>query len=248
MCCETPYNVQTKLKSFANFLKLLIHLILLSTLVCHQLPIFCKKPIKEEKKIYEWTALPDETILQKAKETKSQNGLVVLERKSEIYIGGFLAWLMGYPSVTKEEFIRFLVVDENGLKNSDAEIEVLAASKVEDVEARTVLPDGKILNIDKDKDIEMLEVQTYKSSKTIFSAGKVKFPSPQIGAILDLHYKISSNSFVLLWLEPLAYKNLPTLKLNLKLIVSDNKIGWQVITLNTTKTNILNSIKPGEVD
>jgi len=160
-------------------------------------PSFCKRPLKDEKKTYEWPALPDETILKKGRETKSENGLVVLERISEINIGGIFAWLNGKPSVVKEEFIRFLIIDQNGVKNAESDIEAIFLSKVEEVDARTILPDGKIINIDKKNDIEMVELETLKSKKIFFSAGKVKFPSPQVGAILDIHYRIISNALVL---------------------------------------------------
>lgn len=236
-CCDRDY-----------LLKLFIFVFFALSIFLYSYPSFCKRPLKDEKKTYEWPALPDETILKKGRETKSENGLVVLERISEINIGGIFAWLNGKPSVVKEEFIRFLIIDQNGVKNAESDIEAIFLSKVEEVDARTILPDGKIINIDKKNDIEMVELETLKSKKIFFSAGKVKFPSPQVGAILDIHYRIISNALVLSWLEPLSYNKLPTMKLKMKFAVSDTGIGWQVITLNTTKQDILKMIKSGEVE
>lgn len=219
----------------------------LTFLICTS--TFSKKPSRsKEEKTYEWPQIPDKFLLEKASGLKSQNGLVVLEKRSQINIGGIFAWLSGAPSVVKEEFIRFLIIDQNGVKNAEADIETIAISKVEEVDARTVLPDGKILNIDKEKDLQMVELETLKRKNILFSAGKVRFPSPQVGAILDIHYKVTSNAFVLSWLEPLVYNKMPTMKLNIKITISDIGIGWQVITLNTNKSDILKLVKSGEVE
>lgn len=208
---------------------------------------------------YEWAPLPQKEYLKEVMKTKSEKGLVVLERNCEIKIGGLLDWYMGYPSLFKEEFVRFLIVDENGLKNAEEDIETILVSKAEAlvtnvfpkidvVEARVVLPDGKIVFADKDKDIVLVTAEKLNEKGGNLVLGRVKFPQVQVGAILDLHYKINANYLVFAWSEPLPYKNMPTMKLKMKFVLTDNIVGWQVVTFNAPKSDVLKLVKPNEIE
>ncbi len=229
--------------------KILIYFIFIIFFLLISITNFSKKVDEKEKEsYYEWAPIPSEEVIKQAIKTKSENGIVVIERNSEIKIGGILDWILGNPQTVKEEFVRYIIVDENGLKNAEADIETISLSKIEEVEARTVLPDGKIVIADKDKDIALVKFKKIKEKDVIFSAGKVKFPQPQVGAILDLHYKIYATGLVISWLEPLVYKKMPVLKLKMKFILTDKQIGWQVMAINTEKGDILKMNKTNEVE
>lgn len=180
--------------------------------------------------------------------TKSDSGLIILERICELKIGGLIGLLMGKSSLQKEEFIRFLIVDENGLKNAETEIESLALSTIDQIEARTVLPGGTIIYANKDKDIEIFKIGELNKKESGYLVGKIKFPQPQVGAILDLHYKYSANVLVFGWSENLVNPDKPIKKLKIKFIITDTMSRWQVVALNTSKADVLKLVKNNEIE
>lgn len=241
---KTDLSLLTR-KSSIFFMRLL--LIALAAVIM-AVPAHCAKKEKEKTKVYEWPAASDQETIKQAAATTSEKGLVVLERKCGLKVYGIWASLMGSNGIERDEFIRFLVVSEEGVKNAEVSLESPGLSKVEEIDARTILPDGTIIPADKDKDIEKVEISALRDRKTIYSFGKVRFPSPKVGAILEVHYRIKGYYMVLFVEEPLIYNKMPTMNLVIVFSFLDTFAGWEILALNTPQKDVLKVIETGTVE
>jgi hypothetical protein len=168
--------------------------------------------------------LPDAAVLQKASTTKTISGLVLLDKRCELNIE---SWLTGGPGVRRDEFIRLLVVSEEGAHRATLDIDDDKDAKIESVEARTVAPDGRITPADPKNDIHKTEVSALNRKDIFSSVATVTFPAPVKGCVLDLHVVTFRSDFVWFLMEPVGYEETPSLATSFTIRINGGLPGYQ---------------------
>jgi len=148
----------------------------------------------EEKRV-DWAPLPDAASLQKYMGYRSESGLLVLGRRCQLTLNTV-------TGVTREETLRFLVLNETGVRGASIPVNDRENATVETVDARTVLPDGRILPADPEKDVHRIEVTTFKKKEPLASLARVDFPAPVPGAVLDLHFTTKIEGVTFFYVDP----------------------------------------------
>jgi hypothetical protein len=184
------------------------------------LPIFAEGP----KKPYDWPALPASEELQKAMSYKTLSGLVLLDKRCDLDIKSFYASPMG---TRRDEFIRFLVANEEGARQASIDVNDDVDSKIELVEGRTVAPDGTITELDQNRDVHKIEVSKLGDKDIFSSLAKVDFPSPVKGAVLDIHVVTFREGPQFFLMEPIAFDETPSLKTSFAVHINGGIGGYQ---------------------
>ena len=186
----------------------------------------CCTALAAADKPYEWPALPDRASLEKPMGYRSEKGLIVLERRIDLKIDTF-------HGVTREEFIRLLVQNDNGVRNASISVNDRKNTRVDTIEGRTVAPDGTIVPADPAKDVHKMEVGTLKKKDPLVSVARVDFPAPVKGSILDLHFVTTYEGFVYFYADPATFGQNPSLKTDYTVRVEGGIPGtmWSVTLL-----------------
>ena len=169
---------------------------------------------------FDWPALPEREALQKRLTLKSQTGLLILERRCDLNI-------QTLTGVRREEFIRFLVLNESGVRGAMIDINNRQRARVSSIQARTVAPDGSITEADSKKDIHTVEVSTFKRREPLVSVATVNFPAPVPGALLDLHFVTEYEGATRFYADPVTFGQHPALKTDFDIQVDGGYPGTQ---------------------
>jgi len=141
----------------------------------------------------------------KAKSTYSKTGLLIVERHCDLTVGMFVG-------VKREEFVRFIVLNDAGVKSASISVNDQQRARVESIQARTIAPGGGITEADSKKDIHTFEVGAFKSKQPLESIARVDFPAPAVGAILDLHFVTVFQGWTVFYADPVTFGEHPALK------------------------------------
>ncbi len=133
---------------------------------------------------FTWPAAATQDEIAEGKKLPTRSGLVLLKRHCVMQIRSYGTSPSG---VYKDEFLRFLIVDDKGVHNSQIVLNDDTKFVAEVVEGRTVLPDGKMVPVDPEKDIVKSEVKVGTEKEADSVLATVNFPATQVGAILELH-------------------------------------------------------------
>ena len=177
---------------------------------------------------YVWPALPDAAVMQRATATKTLSGLVLLDKRCELDIE---SWLTYKPGVRRDEFIRILIVSEEGAHRATLDINDDKDAKIESIEARTVAPDGRITLADPKNDIHKTEVGTLNNKDIFSSVATVTFPAPAKGCVLDLHVVTYRPDFVWFLMEPVGFEETPSLATSFTIRINGGlpRFQWSVL-------------------
>jgi hypothetical protein len=140
---------------------------------------------KSKDEPFQWPALPDEAARKSASCLKNDGGLVILERRTKIDMH---PWMSERPGVQCDDFVRFLVVSQDGIRNASIPAKLESGCTLEKIEGRSIAPDGSVTVLDEKKDVERVEVTRLGDGESLQSKATVHFPAPQVGSVLDLHY------------------------------------------------------------
>ncbi len=173
-----------------------------------------------EDKPYAWPAGPDPAAIEKARAVYSRTGLVILERRCELTLGLF-------SGVTREEFVRFLVLNEAGAKSASVSVNDHTRTRVTVIEARSIAPGGTVTQVDPKKDIHTAEVAIYKAKAALASVATVDFPAPVPGAVLDLHFITRYDGWTIFYADPVTFGQHPALKTDFVIRASGGFPGTQ---------------------
>lgn len=179
---------------------------------------------------YVWPAPPGQEEINKALAMKSQSGFVVLDRQCKLEIRSFQAKPMG---TTREEFIRFLIVSDEGARHAVITVNDDPAAKIDFVEGRTIAPGGSVTAVDEKRDVKRIDVTRLRRREFSPSLAEVAFPAPVKGAVLDLHYSTTRDGQVLYYVQPLVYASTPLLATTLDLTIKGAVPGfpWSALTV-----------------
>ncbi|HEX3525628.1 MAG TPA: DUF3857 domain-containing protein [Thermoanaerobaculia bacterium] len=118
---------------------------------------------------------------------------VVLSREAELRMMGY--GVGSQSSSSLKVHTRIKILTEDGKKHGQIKIDHSSFARLQNIEGRTVLSDGRTLPLTAEAKFERLVSQREKRSVT-----SVAFPGVEVGAILDLSYEIRFDTF--LYLEP----------------------------------------------
>ena len=182
--------------------------------------------VAAKEKPFAWPAAPDKATIERARTVPSKTGLVIMERRCDLTIGA-------YTGVERDEFVRFLVLNEAGTKSASMSVNDHTRARVEVIEARCIAPDGVVTQADQKKDIHTVEVGIYKSKSALSSVANVDFPAPTPGAVLDLHFVTRSNGWTSSYSDPVTFGQHPALKTDFVIRTSRDFPGlyWSVTLL-----------------
>lgn len=191
----------------------------------------------DKKKPFEWPALPDQATVQKASALGTDSGLVILERRCLVEIQSFDT---PKPGFRREETIRFLVANEEGARNAVLEVADAFDATVGKIDARTVAPDGAVTVADEARDIKRVSVATARRREPLVKHATVSFPAPQKGAILDLHYETSASGEMVALLQPLAWRDTPSLGADFEVRITTRyaEVPWSAMTLGDSQNAV----------
>ena len=119
---------------------------------------------------------------------------VVLFKKGEFLMAGY-GLPTGNLASSLHIQVRLKILTEEGKSNGEVAISHSGAERLHGFQARTVLPDGRVIPVPADAKFVR---KTSRSNKTFTTA--VAFPSVQVGAILDYHYELTFDSPI--YLDP----------------------------------------------
>ncbi len=179
---------------------------------------------------YVWPEPPSDDQLKKAVAMKSDSGFVVLDRRSTLEIRSFEVKPHG---VTKEEFVRFLIVSDEAARNATITVNDNPAAKIAFIEGRTIAPDRSVTPVDEKRDIKRLDVARLRKKELTASLADVAFPAPTKGAVLDLHYSTIAEGDVFDWGETLVFSNTPSLNADFEVTYkgSSPDVPWITFTV-----------------
>ena len=118
---------------------------------------------------------------------------VVLSREAELRMMGY--GVGSQSSSSLKVHTRIKILTEDGKRHGQIKIDHGGFVRLQSLEGRTVLPDGRTLPLTAEAKFERLVSQREKRSVT-----SVAFPGVEVGAILDLSYELRFDTF--LFLEP----------------------------------------------
>jgi len=187
-----------------------------------------------KEKPFAWPDIPGPASLKKDMGLKSKSGLVVLTKRCRIDIKSYLASPQG---VRRDEFVRFLVINEDGVRGAMIALNDDPDAKIESIDARTVAPDGTVTKADPDTDIHKAEVKA-GNDKVFGDLATVNFPAPKLGAILDLHFVTFKEGAVGSLLEPIGYPDTPMLDTTFEIKIKGGipHYGWSILVLGNDGT------------
>jgi transglutaminase-like putative cysteine protease len=119
---------------------------------------------------------------------------VVLFRKGEFLLSGYGLQRGSQTSLLRVQ-VRMKILTEAGKSNGEVVISHSDARRLHGFQARTVLPDGRIVPVPPDARFVRKTSRTHKTFTTA-----VAFPAVQVGAILDYQYELGFDS--IFYLEP----------------------------------------------
>ncbi|MCU0293321.1 MAG: hypothetical protein MUF10_15235 [Thermoanaerobaculaceae bacterium] len=183
---------------------------------------------------YAWPARPEQGMLDRARATPSDSGLVVLERRGRIDIRSFGVKPMG---VKREELVRMLVVNEAGVRNAQLDVTGDEQAGIEVLEGRTVAADGTVTAVDEKRDIKRLDVVGRRRTDPIVSLATVSFPAAAVGSVLEAHFVTNIEGEVYEFLQPLGFASTPSLGSELDLTIASGplfKVQWASMTTGDT--------------
>lgn len=191
----------------------------------------------DKKKAFEWPPLPDQATLQRASALRTDSGLVILERRCLVEI---LSFDTPKPGFRREETIRFLVANEQGARNAVLEVADAFDATVGTIAARTVAPDGAVTVADEARDIKRVSVTTNRRREPLVKLATVSFPAPQKGALLDLHYETSASGEMLMLLQPLAWRDTPSLVADFEVRITTRyaEVPWSAMTFGDSQNAV----------
>jgi hypothetical protein len=187
-----------------------------------------------KEKAFAWPVLPSASTLKKDMGLKSKSGLVALTKLCKINIKSYPT---SPPGVRRDEFVRMLVVNEDGVRQASIDLNDDPDAKIESIQARTVAPDGTITKADPDTDIH--KTQLKKGQDKVFGElASVNFPRPEIGAILDVHFVTIREGLISALIEPVAYANTTMLDTTFRIDIHGGVLGygWSVLILGDDGT------------
>lgn len=179
---------------------------------------------------YRWPGLPDKAEIQRVIGYKTRTGMVVLEKRTDLTIRSYFA---DPPGIRRDEFLRFLVTNEEGVRGASFNVNDDVEAKVEVIEARTVAADGTVTTAEAKRDITKVEVSSLDAKEALSSLAKVNFPAPAVGAILDLHVVTYRAGNVDYLMEPIAVEDTPSLTTTMSVHIEGGLPGyqWSILTL-----------------
>jgi len=182
---------------------------------------------------YVWPSKPADEILKKAEAMGGERGLVVLARRCVLEIRSYNT--IG-PGVTREEYVRLLVTSDDGARNAKIPIGDQNQASIEQLEGRTIAPDGTITPVDEKKDVVRVSVSAPRSRVTSVDLATVGFPACVKGAILDLHFITKTRGPTTFYYRSLLFERLPALStdFDVTLLGGLPAVGWSVMTLGET--------------
>jgi hypothetical protein len=197
-----------------------------STIACLIMSVMTAAFAKEAPKPvpYTWPPLPNADALARAAATQTQSGLVLLDKRCELSIESYRTL---EPGVRRDDFIRFLIVSDQGVHRASMEVKDSEDAKIESIEARTVAPDGRITTADPKNDIHKSDLSSMKSKDVFASVATVNFPAPAKGAVVDLHvvtYRKGAETFLM---EPVGYEETPSLQTVFTIHINGGLPGYQ---------------------
>lgn len=203
----------------------------MKTCVAALLLLIAVPSVAKKEDPYVWPALPGPESIQKGMRETTYTGLVVLEKRCSLDVGSFQVTPSG---VKRDMFVRYLVVNDEGVQKASISISGEEGAKIERIEARTMSPDGTVTPADSKKDIHTTEVKKFDRSKVLASLAEVNFPAPVKGAILDIHVITSSDNTVIYAQEALTYEGTPSLKTFYDITIRGGLPGysWSVLLVN----------------
>ena len=180
---------------------------------------------------YAWPPLPDKQTMETVLAVKSRSGLVVVDKSCTLTIKSYLASPQG---VTRDEFVRLVVVNGDGVRSAAVALRDNADAKIESVAGRTVTPDGRVVPVDPGKDMQKVDISDIKQKKIVGSLATVHFPAPAIGAILDLHFVTFIEGPRIFQLEAVTYDETPQLHTSYTINIRGGISGyrWGVLLLS----------------
>lgn len=137
--------------------------------------------------------------------------------------------MMDYPREVSSMFeveARIKILTEEGMAYGEVEIPHSGFYRLKKIKGRTVLPDGRIVELPEDA---VFEERRSKSSKLFVT--KAVFPAVEVGAILDYRYVVRWDSFIAL--EPWYFHDeLPTMLSEITYVKPDNLgvVPWGIQT------------------
>ncbi len=184
---------------------------------------------------YEWPAPPPADQVQRAMAMKTDSGLIIVTRRCWLEVQSY----GGPPTggfIKREEFIRFLVVNEEGATRATVRINEDERATIDRVEGRTVAADGRVTQADPDKDIKKVDVKKFRSKSALTSLATVNFPAPAKGSFLELHYKTTedySPSAPISFVQMMTYEETPSMDSDFEIVLRGGIPGksWSILTL-----------------
>lgn len=209
-------------------------------LIAAALPVAAAKKKKEGPWV--WPEMPTPVEREAAMALKCESGVVVVARATKVALNSFGS---PKPGVVQEEFVRLLVTSEDGVRSSAIPLVMRRGYTLQTVEGRTVSPDGTITAVDRKKDVDQTDVKKFGEDDSEQSVATVRFPAPQVGAVLDLHYiqEFKAEAFwdaPYFYAESLLYNQTSTARVDLEIRISDGNDGkgWNLITMGDVYRNM----------
>jgi hypothetical protein len=200
------------------------------------LPIFASTA--ERPAPYAWPPVPSADEIHRAMSMSTDSGLIILTRTCTIEVQSYGGRRDGY--IKRDEFIRFLVVNEEGTRRATLTISGDERARIDRVEGRTVSAAGQTMAVDSEKDIKRVDVRKFRSKDARVSLASVAFPAPEKGALLDLHSVTTdeyTSSAPISFVQGMTYEETPSLNADffITLIGGIAGKGWSVLTLGDSQ-------------
>jgi len=181
---------------------------------------------------FAWPTLPDEAARKAASALQNDGGLVILERQTKIYIGSLKSG-SGRVGARTEDFLRFLVVREEGIQSASLPLELGSGCTLERIEGRSVAPDGAVTPLDGEKDVERVVLSRLGDKESLYTQATARFPNPQVGSVLDLHYVSFQPGPYSSHIQPLLFNLTTTVRGETELTFDNDR--WTVLTVGDSK-------------
>jgi hypothetical protein len=150
----------------------------------------------KDQSVESWPEItPEERALKRVEQDPDADAIVLLNERN----GKILRRADDFVNVLDYHF-RYKILTERGKRYGDVEIEAGKYSRVSNIRARTVKPDGTAVTVAPDQIFEKVtfQVADYKETAWVFH-----FPAVEPGAILELRYDRHDNS--LLFIDPFYF-------------------------------------------
>jgi len=193
--------------------------------------------LAKDKPPFSWPPLPSPAAIEAATKMAGEAGLVMVDRRCTVDIHSYGASPVG---TSRDDFMRFLVVSEEGVRGAAVDVNDDPNAKISLVEGRTVAPDGTVTPVDQQRDVTRLEIRKLREKKAEATLATVRFPAPSKGAILDLHFVTTSDSLVYYYGDVMGYKAVPLLnsQLDITALGGFSTVAWSVLAFGEAEAEL----------